>query len=170
MSQLNDLEHTGQGQRSSCATYPLMRVIIHAKYGKNSSWTVCAVKQTRQDVPYFSSFITKSKWLNDLKDIGQGQRSLWATPPPTTHHPYPPPLMPVIICDQFGKNPSRTVHAVERTWQNVPYFSSHSWMNLKIFIICDTPSHTSDPLCPIWKESMQKCTYCTADTKRCAIF
>ena len=83
----------------------------------------------------------------------------------TTH-----PLMPVIISAQNWKNPSRTVCAVERTWQDVPYFSSHSWMNLKIFIICDTPSHTSYPLCPIWKESIQKCTYCTADTKRCAIF
>ena len=61
--------------------------IICAKYGKNSSRTVHAVEQTQQDVPYFSSFIAKS-WLNDLEDIGRGQRSLHRT------HP----LMLEIIC------------------------------------------------------------------------
>ena len=42
---------------------------------------------------------------NDLEDIGQGQRSWHAT-----HLP-----MLVIICTKYGKNPSRTVDATERT-------------------------------------------------------
>ena len=41
---------------------------------------LCAVEWTQQDVPYFSSFIANS-WLNDLEDIGQGQRSLHKTNP-----------------------------------------------------------------------------------------
>ena len=110
MLQLNNHEDIGQGQRSLCATHPLMLVIIHAKYGKNSFRTVCAVKRTQQDVPYFSSFITKS-WLNDLEDKSQAQRSLHLT-------------LPLIICAKLGKLSSRTVHAVEQTWQDVPYFSS----------------------------------------------
>ena len=31
-------------------------------------------------------------------------------------------------------------------------------------IMCDTPSHASDPLCLIWKESIQNCWRCRADT------
>ena len=50
-------------------------MIICDKYGKNPSRTVHDVKQTRQDMPNFSSFIVKL-WLRDLGDIGQGQRSL----------------------------------------------------------------------------------------------
>ena len=42
---------------------------------------------------------------NDLGDIGQGQRSSHAT-----HL-----LMLVIICIKYGKNPSRTIDATERT-------------------------------------------------------
>ena len=42
--------------------------------------------------------VTKSR-SNDLEDIGQGQRSSHAT------HP----LILVIICAKYGKNPSRTV-------------------------------------------------------------
>ena len=48
--------------------------------------------------------------LNNLKDIGQGH---------ATH-----PLMLVIIYALYGKNSSRTVSAVERTQQDVSYFSS----------------------------------------------
>ena len=43
--------------------------------------------------------------LNDLEDIGQGQRSSHAT-----HL-----LMLVVICTKYGKNPSRTADATERT-------------------------------------------------------
>ena len=66
-----------------------MLVIICTKYGKNPSGTVDAAERTRFSRP----------WPNDLEDIGQGQRSLYAT------HP----LILVIICDKYGKNPSRTV-------------------------------------------------------------
>ena len=85
-------------------THPLMLVIICAKYGKDPSRTVCSVERTQEDVPYFSIFIAKS-WLYDLEDIGQGQRSLCAT------HP----LMLVIICVWYRKNPSRPVGVTERT-------------------------------------------------------
>ena len=79
-------------------------MIICDKQGKNPSRTVHAVERTQQDVPNFSSSIAKW-WLNDLKDISQGQRPLY-----TTH-----PLMLVIICAWCGKNPSRTLWVTERT-------------------------------------------------------
>ena len=85
-------------------THPLMPVIICVKYGKNPSRIVCVVEWTPPDVPYLSSFITKS-WLNGLEDIGQGQRSLHVT-----HH-----LMLMIICAKYGKNLSRTVGVTEQT-------------------------------------------------------
>ena len=47
--------------------------------------------------------------LNNLDDIGQGQRSLHAT-----HL-----LKLVIICAKYEKNSSRTVSAVERTRQDL---------------------------------------------------
>ena len=53
-------------------------------------------------------------WLNNHEDMGQYQGSFC-----TTHH-----LMLVIICTKYGRNPSRTVCALERIRQNVPYFSS----------------------------------------------
>ena len=62
---------------------------------------------------YFGSFSTKS-WTNYLIDIGESQRSLH-----TAH-----PLMLVIICAKYGRNPSRTVHAVEQMGQDITYFSS----------------------------------------------
>ena len=66
-----------------------MLVIICTKYGKNPSGTVDATEWTRFSRPR----------PNDLEDIDQGQRSLYAT--------YP--LILVIICAKYGKNPSRTV-------------------------------------------------------------
>ena len=66
-----------------------MLVIICTKYGKNPSRTVDATERTR---------FSRSR-PNDLEDISQGQRSLYAT------HP----LMLVIICAKYGKNPSRIV-------------------------------------------------------------
>ena len=66
-----------------------MLVIICIKYGKNPSRTVDATEQTRFSRPR----------PNDLDDICQGQRSLYAT------HP----LILVIICAKYGKNPSKTV-------------------------------------------------------------
>ena len=72
-----------------------MIVIICAKYRKNPARTVDATERTQ---------FSKSR-PNDLEDIGQGQRSSYAT-----HLP-----MLVIICTKYGNNPSRTVDATERT-------------------------------------------------------
>ena len=66
-----------------------MVVIICGKYENNRSRTANITERTQ---------LSKSR-SNDLKDIGQGQRSLYAT------HP----LILVIICAKYGKNPSRTV-------------------------------------------------------------
>ena len=41
-------------------------------------------------------------------------------------------LMPMIICAKYGKNPTRTIHAVEQIKQDVLYFSSFIvklWLN-----------------------------------------
>ena len=92
-SWLNDIEDIGVGQRSLHVAHTLMLVIICAQYGKNPSRTVCAVERTRQDVPYFGSFIESD---------GQAHTSLRVT-----HL-----LMLVIICAQYGKNST-----VERTRQ-----------------------------------------------------
>ena len=70
-------------------THLLMLGIICTKFGKNPSGTVDATERTRFSRPR----------PNDLEDIGQGQRSSYAT-----HH-----LILVIICDKYGKNPSRTL-------------------------------------------------------------
>ena len=77
------------------ATHTLRIVIVCAKYKNNPSRTVDATERTR---------FSKSR-LNDLEDVGQGQRSSHAT-----HL-----LMLVIICTKYGKNPSRTVDATEQT-------------------------------------------------------
>ena len=76
---------------------------------QNCTW--CKADTTRCDTLY--QFYCKS-WLNDLEHINQGQRSLHVT-----HL-----LMLVIICTKYGKNPSRTGCAVERTRQNVIYVSA----------------------------------------------
>ena len=70
-------------------------VIISGKYGNNWSRT--------ENVTQWTQF-SKSR-SNDLKDIGQGQRSSDAT-----HL-----LMLVITFTKYGKNPSRTVDVTERT-------------------------------------------------------
>ena len=89
---------------------------------KNPFRTVCAVEQTRQDVPYLSSFIAKS-WLKDFEDIGQGKRSLCATSPS---------LASDHLCLIWKESIQNCVSPVEQTWQDVPYFSSfivQSWLN-----------------------------------------
>ena len=116
-----------------------MLVIICAKYGKNPSRTVDATERTR---------FSRSR-LNDLENIGQGQRSLNAT-----HL-----LMPVIICTKYGKNPSGTVDATERTRFSRPrpndledigqgQRSLHATHPLILVIICarygKNPSRTVD--------------------------
>ena len=96
-------------------------MIICAKSGKNPSRDVHAVEQTLQDVPYFGSFIA-NPWLNDLEDIGQDHEVIVQdTPSYASDH-----------LVQILKNPSRAVHAVELTRQDVTYFSSSiakSWLN-----------------------------------------
>ena len=72
-----------------------MVVIICGKYGNNRSRTGNVTERKQ---------FSKSR-LNDLEDIGQGQRSSHVT-----HL-----LMLVIICTKYGKNPSRTADATERT-------------------------------------------------------
>ena len=139
-SRSNDLEDIGQGQRSSHATHPLMLVIICTKYGKNPSRSVHATERIR---------FSRSR-PNDLESIGKGQRSLH-----TTH-----PLMLMIICAKYGKNASRIVDLffkvkVERPWR----YRSRSKV-----ITCDTPSHASDHLYQIWKESIKNCRCYRADT------
>ena len=105
-------------------THPLMLLIICAKYGKNPSRTVVLYSghhKMSEGLPYFSNFIRDS-WLNDLEDIDLGQRSLRMT------HP----SMLAINCAKYGNNLSRTVRAVEWTWQDVTYlisFIAKSWLN-----------------------------------------
>ena len=123
-----------------------MVVIICGKYGNNRSRTENVTEQT---------WFSKSR-SNDLQDIGQGQRSSHAT------HP----LMLVIICTKYGiictkygKNPSRSVHATERT-----RFSRSRLIDLESIgqgqrSTYDTPSDANDDLCQIWKECKQNCRF-----------
>ena len=117
-----------------------MLVIICTKYGKNPSRTVDDTERTRFSRPR----------PNDLEDIGQGQRSLYAT------HP----LILVIICAKYGKNPSRTVDFFSRSrlrnFKNLPKIQiTRFWKKnvtrdtpLMIVIICakyrKNPSRTVD--------------------------
>ena len=107
--------------------------------------------------------LAAKSWLNDPEDKSQGERSFHVT------HP----LMLVIICAQYGKNLSRTVCAVERT-QDVPhlavfckFMAEWPWRyrSMSKVIMCDTPSHGSDHLCLIGKESIQNCRSYRADTE-----
>ena len=108
-----------------------MLVIICTKYGKNPSGTVDATERT---------LFSRSR-PNDLEDIDQGQRSLYAA----TH-----PLILVIICAKYGKNPSRTVIFFLGQGQKF----SKICQKLKLpdseeNITCDTPSNDSVNLCQI---------------------
>ena len=68
-SRPNDLEDIGQGQRSWCATHPLMVVIICAQYEKNPSITVDDTERTRH------------AGRTDGQTDGRSETSI---PPPTT--------------------------------------------------------------------------------------
>ena len=72
-----------------------MVVIIRGKYGTYQSRTDNVTERTR---------FSKSR-SNDLENIDQGQRSSHGT------HP----LMPLIICTNYGKIPSWTVNATGRS-------------------------------------------------------
>ena len=104
-----------------------MLVIICAKYGKNPSGTVDATERTRFSRPR----------SNDLEDIGQGQRSLYATPPLTL----------VIICAKYGKNPSRTAKFFFRI--KAEKFQKFKFPDSEKNVTHYTPTNDSDHLCQI---------------------
>ena len=126
-SRPNDLEDTGQGQRSSHTRHPLMLLIICTKYGKNPSRTGDATERTR-----FSR-----QRLNDLEDKGQGQRSLYVT------HP----LILVIICTKYGKNSLRTVDFFFKV--KAEKFQKCKFSDSEKHVRRGTPSNDSDLLCHI---------------------
>ena len=72
--------------------------------------------------------------------------------------------MLVIIYAKYGKNPSRTVHTVERTQQDMLNFSIFI-ANLWLSDLEDIPSHAGDHLCLIWKGSIQNCRCYRVDTR-----
>ena len=113
-------------------------MIICGKYG-NWSRTENFTERTR---------FSKSR-SNDLEDISQGQRSSHAT-----HL-----LMLVIISTKYGKNPSGT-----RCYRADTIFKAKAkwpwrYRSRSKVIICNTPSHTSDHLYYIWKESIKNCRF-----------
>ena len=105
--------------------------------------------------------------INNTEDVGQDQRSFCAT------HP----LMLVFTWAEYGKNSSRTVHAVEQTLQDEPYLAVCKFMtelpwryrSKSKIIAPDTPSHAIDHLCQIGKESIQNCTCCSQPEMMCLI-
>ena len=104
-----------------------MLVIICVKYGKNPSRTVDATERTRFSRPR----------PNDLEDISQGQRSLYATPP----------LMLVIICAKYGKNPSRTVDFFQGQGRKMSKIcQKFKFSDFEKNITCNKPSTDSDHL------------------------
>ena len=82
-------------------------MVICGKYGINPPRTVGTTERKRQNLPYFGRFIAKSR-LNDLEDVGQGQKSLYMT-----HL-----LTLVVICAKYGMNPPITVGTTERKRQS----------------------------------------------------
>ena len=93
----NDLEDIGQVQRSLYATHPFILVIICAKYGKNPLRTLdFFFKVKAEKSEKFAKIQISRFWKKNL-----------------IHDT--PPLMIVIICAKYKKNPSRTVDATERT-------------------------------------------------------
>ena len=85
--------------------------------------------------------------------------------------------MLVIICAIYGKNPSRTVHAVEQRVQDVPYFSSFiavmaewSWRYRSKWklVVHGISSHACDKL--YIKKIIQNSKACRANMTGCAIF
>ena len=81
--------------------------------------------------------------MNDLENIGQGQRSLHAT------HP----LMVMMICAKYGKNASRIVDFFFKVKAQKLEKFVKNW-NFGFFFINitrDTPSNGSDYLWQIWK-------------------
>ena len=72
--------------------------------------------------------------------------------------------MIVIICAKYRKNPSRTVDATERTRFSKSRPNDLIYRSRSKVMVHDTPSHGSDHLCLIWKESIRNCRWYRADT------
>ena len=72
--------------------------------------------------------------------------------------------MVVIICGKYGNNRSRTENVTERTRFSKSRSNDLEDMSRSKVITCDTPSHASDHLYQIWKESIQNCRRYRADT------
>ena len=123
-----------------------MLVIICTNYGKNPSRTVETTERTRFSRPR----------PNYLEDIGQGQRSLYAT-----HR-----LMLMIICDKYGKNPSRTVDFIfQGQGRKISKIAKNS--NIQIMeknVTRNTSSNNSDHCTKYEKESIQNCRRYREDT------
>ena len=78
------------------------------------------------------------------------------------------PLVVIIICAKYEKNPPRTVCPVKWTQQYGPYFSSfiaklrlNELEDRSNIILHDTSSDTSDHFCLIWKKSNEISRRCT---------
>ena len=73
--------------------------------------------------------------------------------------------MLVIICTKYGKNPSRTLKRYRAdTIFKVKVKWPWRYRSRSKVITCDTPSHASNHLYQIWKESIKNCSYYRADT------
>ena len=109
---------------------PCSRASDHLyKYGKTPSGTIDATERTRFSRPR----------PNDLEDIGQGQRSLYA------RHS----LILVIICAKYGKNASRTVDFFFKVKAEKfqKFVKNSNFQIRKKNVTRHTPSNDSDDLC-----------------------
>ena len=117
-----------------------MVVIICGKYGNNRSRTENVTERRR---------FSKSR-SNDLEGIGQGQRSSHAT-----HL-----LMLVIICTKIWKESTQNCRCYRA---DMIFKAKAKWpwryRSRSKVTIYNTPSHTSDHLCEIWKESIENCNF-----------
>ena len=83
--------------------------------------------------------------------IGQGERSLYAT--------YP--LILVIICAKYRKNPSTTLDFFFKVKaEKFQKFAKNSYYQiLKKNVTRDTPSNDSDKLCRFFADDVLKCIF-----------
>ena len=72
--------------------------------------------------------------------------------------------MVVIICGKYGNNRSRTENFRADTIFKVKVEWPWRYRSRPNVITCDTPSHASDHLHQIWKESIKNCRCYRADT------
>ena len=123
-----------------------MLVIICIKYGKNPSRTIDVTERTGFSRPR----------PNDLEDIGQRQRSLYATQP----------LILVIICAKYGRKPSRTVDFFSRSSPKMFY----ELPKIQIFRFWIKTEHATHPLmtviiCAKYKKNLSRTVDATERTR-----